>query len=230
MIHSSIEDNWTRLEYIHSIAKQLYDKTKASEFRTADPQPSFRFCATTHTRMQEEACMVGMVMVWSVVTLESLANHVIAETFNNRTTAILAIEYPDKIVQAFKGVKGESELGKKIAILNDDLGAAYCDDGQAEVSREVRAITLADELAKTRNAVIHDKPFDMIVDNWEGDVEIKHYGTRIEASKSFQYEDLIDFFSKCDSVRSQILAPMYSGSTSILDHTFSSLHDHGMKG
>lgn len=206
MIHSSTKDNWTRLEYLYSIARQLYDSTKNSEFRDAQNAVGepLKFCPETQTLVQQESCMVGMIQVWAVVTLESLANHAIAESFNNRTAAIIAIEYPDRVVKDFKGVKGQSELGKKIAILQDDLGKIYRDGGVEE--RDVSAITMADDLSTIRNTVIHDKPFDYQTDNWEGDIEIKYYGNRIEETPSARYQHLSEFFSNCDKVRESIKA------------------------
>ncbi len=221
MIHSSTKDNWTRLEYLHSIARQLYDSTKNSEFRDAQNAVGkpFKFCPETQTRVQQEACMVGMIQVWSVVTLESLVNHAIAESFNNRTAAIIAIEYPDRIVKDFKGVKGKSELGKKIAVLQDDLGKVYRDDGVED--REVNAISTADDLAAIRNAIVHDKPFDYQTEG-EGDVEIKYYGTRTEEQPPARYQHLREFFSRCDKVKESIKAS--SGQECPLgDRTFQSL-------
>jgi len=222
VIYSSINDNWTRLEYLHSIASQLYSSTKASEFRDYKHEAGkpFKFCPETQSLVQQEACMVGMIQVWSVVTLESLANHAIAESFNNRTAAIIAIEYPDRIVKGFKGVKGDSDLGKKIAILNDDLGEVDADGGTEP--RDSILILIADKLANIRNAVVHDKPFDYETDNWEGDATIKYFGNRNKKSSFARYEHLADFFRECDKVRSEIEAKCPERAT-MPDKSFCSL-------
>ncbi len=108
MIYSGVDDNWMRVEMMHAIAKEYYDNTKGSEYRDHRLNPSNRFFIDLEKSMlmDKEACVVGMVMVWSVVTLESLINHVIAEKSENESDAITAIEFPQRL-KITKGIKCE---------------------------------------------------------------------------------------------------------------------------
>lgn len=211
-MQSSIEENWTRLELMHNVAKQLFDLTKNSEYRdpTYGKEIMFLFCPETVTQVQQEAAIVGMVKVWSFATLESLVNHAIANVFNNRMAAIIAIESPSKIVKPFKGATPNSELGQKILILNDDLGMTY-DDRREEAKRRdpnvakmTEELKLADEIAGIRNLVMRDKPFELNTSP-EGEVRIRYYGTRLSEKKRVRYSDLAAFFAKCDQIREHII-------------------------
>jgi hypothetical protein len=78
---------------------------------------TFPFDVQLFDEMERESCIVGMVMAWSVVALESLVNHAIAETLNNRICAIMVIEYPTQVTDKLKMAKcPKSELAKKIFI------------------------------------------------------------------------------------------------------------------
>jgi hypothetical protein len=132
-----------------------------------------------------ESQIVGMLIAWSVITLESLVNHALAENINNRASAVMAIEYPAKVADTLKISRAaRSELAKKVIILSNF----------SEMDSEI--VQLCDELADTRNIVIHDKPFECI-DRDSGDVEINHVRSRGEL-KTFRYDDLAPFFQKCD--------------------------------
>ena len=127
-------------------------------------------------------------MAWSVVTIESAVNHMIAEHVSNKMLATIAIEYPKQVIQKLQ-IKtfSKSDLAAKLIILND------CSSDSEDI------LQLADSLALVRSDVVHDKPFDL-TDRGEGDVEVEYFRARGTDPKSYKYEDLSDFFEKCDQV------------------------------
>lgn len=137
--------------------------------------------------------MVGMVMAWSVITLESYVNHAIAERLNNQTSAVMAIEFPRQITEKLKiGKSAKSELAKKLIILAD------------EDKQNSEYISVADELSEVRNLIVHDKPFELL-EYEDGEVEITHFRSRGENSESrHRFEHLSDFYLKCDKIRNYV--------------------------
>ncbi|WP_413665448.1 hypothetical protein ACG1BZ_09745 [Microbulbifer sp. CNSA002] len=140
--------------------------------------------------VQKESSLVGMLMAWSVVALESLINHAIAENLNNKMVAILAIEHPGQITGKIKkGISAKSELAKKLVVLDDD---------RTDISALLKT---ADSLADLRNYIVHDKPFDLVTDD-EGEVDIEHYKVRgIEMEKRIRFKNLMPFFKDCDQIK-----------------------------
>lgn len=202
MIHSSIKDNWMRVEIMHSVAQTYYLATHGSDFRgrMINGGSPFPFDAAQYDTMEKESCIVGMVMAWSIITIESLVNHSLAERINNKTSAIMAIEYPGQITDKLKIAKSaRSELAKKLVILADNE------------EQNTQYISLADDLSETRNLIVHDKPFELI-DFGNGEVEITHFRSRGDAlEKQFRYDDLADFYKKCDKIKN------YAASISPID-------------
>jgi predicted nuclease of predicted toxin-antitoxin system len=191
MIHSSIQDNWFRVDVIHAIARDLFLQVKNEDFRKrmlCNGEP-FPFSPADFEAMEKEACIVGMVKAWAVVAIESLTNHFLAETINNALLVSVAIEYPKQILDKLKISKmPKSDLGRKLLIYSN--------------SREDAApiIAVADDISDVRNSIVHDKPFEII--NLEnGDVKIVNLGTRgNETYERHNYESLEAFFDKCDRI------------------------------
>jgi len=187
---------------MHSVAQTYYLATHDSDFRERmiNGGNPFPFDVAKYDTMEKESCIVGMVMAWSVITLESLVNHSLAERLNNKTSAIMAIEYPRQITDKLKIAKSaRSELAKKLVILAD------CDEQDAQY------ISLADELSETRNLIVHDKPFELI-DHGDGEVEITHFRSRGgKPEKRHRYGHLCDFYEKCDKVKNYAssISPMH---------------------
>ena len=201
MIHSSVEDNWLRVALMHGIARDIYASTQGTEFRERITSGGeiFPFDVSMFDSMESESRIVGMVMAWSVVTLESLVNHQLAATLNNKVLATMAIEYPSQVTDKLKLSKSaRSELAKKLIILMDGT------EQTAELSGK-QLVDLADKLADTRNRIVHDKPFSLI-DNGDGDVEIQWFRSR-EGSQHepIRYGDLPDFYTDCDTIKDCIL-------------------------
>lgn len=214
MIHSSVNDNWMRVVIIHSVAREYFDSTHGTDFRQRMTSGGdfFPFDTSMYDMMEKESCIVGMVMAWAVVTLESLVNHALAEAINNKLSAIMAIEYPGQITQKLKVKKpGSSELANKLAILSDSL------EPNADI------IELADKLAKTRNSIVHDKPFNLI-DYGDGEVEIENRRSRGEPKEGqIKYEELKSFFKNCDQIKDFIARKTDLDTVETSDFCFSSL-------
>ena len=194
MIQSAIEDNWMRVNIMHSIAKGYYLETHDSGFRerTINNGPFFPFNSLKYEAMKKESCMVGMIMAWSVICLESLINHALAENIDDRDVAIKAIEYPGKFNKEFSIPKSiRSEFSKKIIILanNEKNGHKFA--------------SMADGLSDIRNLIVHDKPFEFR--DYDGDVEVTHLKQRgAPLEKQMRYGDLTDFYKKCEDVKNYI--------------------------
>ncbi len=186
-----------RVEIMHSVAQSYYEATHDSDFREriTNGGAPFPFDTVKYDAMEKESCIVGMVMAWSVITLESLVNHSLAEILNNRTSAIMAIEYPRQVTDKLKIAKStRSELAKKLVILSDG------DENNNEY------LSLADELSDTRNLIVHDKPFNY-TDYGDGEVEITHFRSRGGVlEKQLRYEDLGKFYGKCDQIKSYLFS------------------------
>jgi hypothetical protein len=189
LILSAINDNWTRLKILHVVAREFLDDTLGSDFRRRiiGKGEFFPFDLAANDSMEKESQIVGMLMAWSVITLESLINHALAEAINNKAFSVMAIEYPGQITERLKiGRSARSELAKKLIILSDAF----------DLNDEI--LQLCDELSDIRNTVVHDKPFDY-VDFGDGEVEIAHYRSRGESNgEVVRYDSLVPFFRKCD--------------------------------
>lgn len=191
MIYSSVEDNWMRVVIINSIAQNYFRMTADTDFRQRMTSKGkfFPFDLDAYTNMQKESCLVGMIIAWSVITLEALVNYALAETINNQAAAIMAIEYPSNLTEKLKlGRSAKSELAKKMIILNNGK------------SIDNNLIDIADRLADFRNRIIHDKPYKLL-DHGEGDVEIIHYQLRGNSDGMIvSYDQLNDIFKDCDTI------------------------------
>ena len=214
MIYSAVNHNWARVKIMHSVAREFLDKTHGSEFRhrSISRGDLFPFDLVAHEAMENESHIVGMLMAWSVITLESLVNHALAEAINNKASAIMAIEYPGQITDKLRiGRSARSELAKKLIILSDTL----------EPDSDI--LQLSDELADIRNEVVHDKPLHY-VDLGDGDIEINYYRSRgIIDYKTLQYDALVSFFEKCDRIMDHILSKVDNNPFESSEHSFSSL-------
>ena len=190
MIESSVMDNWMRVELMHSLAESFYLKTRDGKYRDhyKEPKGVLIFDVADYQNITKERCIVGMIIAWSVVTLEALVNHAIAETLQHKLSAVLSIEYPGQITDKIKkGKRAKSELAKKLVILSDD-----CADPDV--------IDIADSLADIRNSIVHDKPYE-IVDDGNGDFKIEHFRSRGEpGSTHYIFEDLPAIYGKCDTI------------------------------
>lgn len=180
---------------MHSVARTYYLSTHDSDFRERmiNRGNPFPFDVVKYETMEKESCIVGMVMAWAVITLESFVNHAIAKTLNNQASAIMAIEYPRQITDKLKiGKSAKSELAKKLIILADN-------DKQ-----NLQCISIADELSETRNLIVHDKPFELI-EHGDGEAEITHFRSRGDNPETrHRYEHLSDFYGKCYQIKTYV--------------------------
>lgn len=184
-----------RVNIMHSIAQWYYLETYDSDFRerSINNGPMFPFNSLKYDAMKKESCMVGMIMTWSVICLESLINHALAGNINDLDVAKTAIEYPEKAAKKLKISKSiKSGLSKKIIILANNKENSH------------KFASIADELSDTRNLIVHDKPFELR-DYGNGDVEVTHLRLRGDAlEKQLRYDDLIEFYRRCEDVKDYI--------------------------
>jgi len=196
LIYSAVNDNWARVALMHSLARDLYASTANTDFREriTGNGDAFPFDVDAYSTIENESRIVGMVMAWSVVTLESLVNHQLAEELGNMVLATMAIEYPAQVTDKLKiSRSARSELAKKLIVLSGELQAAGTD--------LPATITLADALADKRNMIIHDKPF-RYTDRGDGDIVIDGFRSRGDSESPFlRFDDLTDFYADCDTVK-----------------------------
>lgn len=209
MLLSAVNENWQRVELMHSLVYQYFDETEGSDFRNRiiKNENIFPYSLSKVKSMEKESILIGMVMAWAVVAIESLVNHALAEKLDTRELAVKAINNPRKVLQALQlGHVPDSKLGTKIMVLKKE----YDND----------IIDLADKLSKIRNQIIHDKPFDYFEN--DGEVTTKSYkASAEEESIIYRYEDLKDFFISCDTIKEYIEKDIYIYSIEI--RNFSSL-------
>ena len=194
MIHSAVHDNWDRVQIMHSMVYDYYCKTKDSELRQEGGVSAipFAFNIFVFETMRKESCLVEAIMVWSVITIESLINHVLAEVMPDELSAKNAIEHPEKCFD--NRYKKCNDLVKKLSILNDGK----------EI--DVGILLVADNLSENRNAIVHDKPLELN-EYGGGDIEEILYSLRKNEKKySNKYEGLKLFFKDCDKMKDYIFS------------------------
>ncbi|WP_154724492.1 hypothetical protein [Thiothrix nivea] len=181
---------------MHSVAHSYYELAHSSGFRQKmmSNDDFFPFDLAQYDLIEKESSIIGMVMAWSVITLESIINQALAESLNDRSVVIEAIEHPNSVIKKFRiDTSVKSDLAKKIIILNDQ---------KENIGEYIDAAT---SLSHIRNLIVHDKPFNLIY-HGDGDVKIEHFRSRGEAfNKQLRYEYLRDFYAKCDKVLNFIL-------------------------
>lgn len=214
MIYSDVDDNWLRVELLHSMVMTFHEITQGKELNievSAEGKVVLSNFGLFYD-VEKESCSVGMLIVWSVVTLEALVNHALAETITDYNSAKDLIENPDPYIKNRKIIcHGKSQLARKIEILNRN---------GCEISQ---VIELAGYLCDLRNVIVHDKPFDY-TDYGDGDFNIAHLRKRGEPmERKLRYKDLQAFYQKCDHVREFILKCFDSDHLKIHDSSFVSL-------
>lgn len=214
MIYSAVSDNWARVKMMHAVAHEYLYQTRGSDFRrhVISAGEIFPFDLAAHDSMEKESQIVGMLMAWSVITIESLVNHALAEVINNKALAVMAIEYPAQVTEKLKlGKSARSELSKKVIILSNTF------------EPDIEVLKLCDDLADIRNSVVHDKPFSFY-DLGDGDVEIDYFRSRGEGgSETVRYDALVPFFRKCDQIVSYVAAHTENALCASEEFNFSSL-------
>ena len=199
---------------MHSVAYDFLSKTDGSEYRrrVLDGGYPLPFNFIEYDIMEKESHIVGMLMAWSVITLESLINHVLAENINDKADAVKAIEYPGQLIKKY-GIRESkrSGLANKMIIIYDNSGL------------DIKILDLCDELSMLRNYVVHDKPFDYI-DLGDDGVEIDYYRSlgKIDFIRP-RYHLLDPFFMKCDRVKDYILNKTDNSPFQYATPSFSSL-------
>ena len=151
MIYSDFENNWLRLQLLSINAYSFYKLTKGTPFRTEPiiKNGNIVFSIDAYENMEREKVIISMFLTWSEIAIESLVNHIIAETTNDKEKAIGYIERPKIQTQITNLIrKPKSELSCKLIILY----------GKEE---DESVYEISDKIAFIRNQIIHDKPFDV---------------------------------------------------------------------
>ncbi len=214
MIYSAVDDNWLRVELLHSMVMTFHEITQGKELNIEVSAEGKVVLSNfgLYYDIEKESCSVGMLIVWSVVTLEALVNQALAETITDYNSAKESIENPDQYIKRSKiKSNGKSGLARKIEILNRN---------ECEISQ---AIGLAEYICDLRNVIVHDKPFDY-TDCGDGVIDIvdlRKRGKPIE--KKLRYKDLQAFYQSCDHIREFILKYFDSDHLKIYGSSFVSL-------
>ena len=218
MIYNRLDDNWHRMRTLMALARTRYEMTKDSDFRRRKIErgDSFPFDVRAYESMDSERCIVEIVVVWSVITTDSLLNLAIAESVREHDQAATAIERPTKYPIGSFDPKPKWELAKKAAILGIRTGLR---DAAIEVFES------CDHLAKIRNGIVHDKPFELI-DHSDDGVELREYpwqwqGREFEA----RFESLPPVFQMCDQVKEFVVAAVPEMKDKCAEYRFVQLYD-----
>ncbi len=101
MVLSAVNDNWQRVELMYSVVYEYFQETESSDFRDRiiNKKSIFPYSLSKAQSMQKESSLVGMVMAWAVVAIESLINHALAEKLYTKELAIKAINNPNKVLK-----------------------------------------------------------------------------------------------------------------------------------
>lgn len=197
MTYSAVQDNWLRVELMYSLTNKYFNLTKDTDFRKRiiNKQSMFPYSVTSSQNMSKESTLVGMVMAWSVVALESLLNHALAEKGESIEIGKKSINDPNKVLKELEIKHSyKSKFSAKLIILKN------------ESSNEV--MDFADKLTIIRNTIIHDKPIDYYEN--DGDVEIEHYGdSQVDTLITYRHDDLKEFFITCDKIKKYIIENTY---------------------
>lgn len=192
MLYSNVEKSWLRVELMYITVNEYFSLTKNSDFRKRriKGESFFPYSVSDYQNMNKESSLVEITMVSGVIALESLINYGLAELQDDFELSKKSINNPNKILKE-RGVSliPQSKLAKKILILKKNPNHPI--------------IKLTDILSDNRNKITHDKPFDFSV--YERKEVTKHYNDSNTYCKSYQYEDLKDFFIECDKVKTYII-------------------------
>jgi hypothetical protein len=194
---------------MYSVVYEFFSETEGSDFRDriVNNKGVFPYNLSQAQSMQKESSLVGMVMAWSVVAIESLINHALAEKLDTRELAVKAINDTNKEFNKLSfDFNPKSKLGKKIMILD------------SEHNSEI--VNLAEIISDARNMIMHDKPYDYYEN--DGDIETTAYRASSGVTDIvYRYEDLKDFFDNCDAIKNYIEEKTYMYTIEI--RNFSSL-------
>ena len=197
MTYSAVEENWLRVELMYSVTNEYFNLTKDTDFRKRiiNSKSIFPLDYSASQNMSKESSLVGMVMAWAVVALESLTNHALAEKGVSIESAKKTINYPNSVLKKSSITHNyKSKLAAKLIILKDESSN--------------HAMEIADKLTTIRNTIIHDKPIDYY--EYDGEVEIIHYGTNVaDTLTTYRHEDLKEFFINCDKIKNYIIKDTY---------------------
>lgn len=205
--HSAINDNIERLEFLFAEYTKLHE-TRPEAYkpgRIPETIGKINFCVHDYLHSKRERILLELLLVWAVISLESLVNHVIAEAFPNNICSIFIIENPKKMTETSKyGKRFNSELQHKLLIVGDDS-----DEALQIASSLSRLISL-------RNTIVHDKPFKL--NQLDDDVEVTKLSKWKDESVSICHSDAMELFPAIDAAFDYLKARI--GADGISDFRF----------
>lgn len=205
MVYSAAINNFERVALLYTIAEEYHQTNKRSgqkeRWKSGD---IFPFSVEDWRNIQNESQIVEAVIVFSLITLESLANHIIAEKteaseltkeFTEKDTIDLSIGLIEGDYKAFSkiGIKRppKGDLSKKIKALDKLLSS--------KPSHYIETLqNIANKLSEARNSIVHDKPFDLTTYD-DGNIEFTEFRNRGK-SKIYDFEFLENFFIDCQKI------------------------------
>jgi hypothetical protein len=187
-IKSSISDNYRRIRAIDSLLEVEYELTKGKDIREKirNNQDIDVNDENDVYYLHEESILVGLLLAWSVTTIECLVNHALAEIIDNKIISTLAIENPRKLFEGIK-TKASSELSYKIILLDEN----------SEMSKQIAVI--ADRIVKIRNQIVHDKPYTIDYSDMDN-IQTEYYSLKDYQPQNIYVEDLTTLFSDMDKI------------------------------
>lgn len=193
-----------RVEILHKLALEHHNSSEERKRKKVKTDEKIIMDMGAHSDQIKQSCIVGMIIVWSVITLEALANQALAETIECESEATNIIEYPKK-------PKNVSQLARKIH---------YLSRGDVNVSG---VVTKANELCDLRNIIVHDKPFNYICYQ-DGEVEIDYFSSKgAPLDRQLTYNELSNVYHLSDEIRDYLLNSFDSTGLEIREQRFASL-------
>lgn len=178
MLYSNIDDHFTRIGYLKSSLDKIYSKIKNSTMRErilSGRGEVFPFSVEDYEMVMLEKSLLEILLVWVLITFESILNYCIAESIIEIDKAIKAIENPKEYAKSMTHSKLlKSDLQLKILIIGGD------DDDTSNVAESIT------KLITIRNQIVHSKPFR--ISQIEETVKVVNYSKWQIVETSFKYE------------------------------------------
>jgi len=196
VMFSQIQENCNRVKAIYDLVYAEYIETrgKSARKRIIDNKDVEADDEQYTYLLHEESSLIGLLIVWSITTVEGLINHALAGNINNKILSILAIENPKKVLDGNKIVNVlSSELSYKLLILGENSNESQT------VAREL------EKIISIRNSIIHDKPYIIDYANVESNNVFRFSNKKVNNEKKYYYEDLKELFGIFDIIFDYIL-------------------------
>lgn len=193
VVYSSFEQNWRCLKLLIDQSYSYYQLTKNTDSRN-EPMVidgKLHFSLNGKSYLDNEENFIRMFLVWISITIESLINQIIADNSEKPSSILRYIEKPKREIKNKKGITPKTDLGYKLLLLDDTLA----DD---------HFVNIADEIAMTRNQIVHDKPYIVIED--EDYFDISYISSYEIKNPSYRYDQISETVKKFDILLIKIIS------------------------